>query len=417
MPVLAERVAANDQELKIDEEFKELIPPLTDDEYKLLENSILTEGLREPILVWNGIIIDGHNRYEICKKHNLPIFTKEISFSSRDEALLWILNNQLGRRNLTPYQKAKLALAKGKLLEKEARARQLSKLKHVNESIVFQNSEKREDNGKFWVHEQLEKEFGISHDTLNKVKKIEEKAPEPIKEKLERGELSIHRAYLLVKKIEQEEERDKIAEQGKDVDFDGENPKLINADFRDLELEPESVDLILTDPPYGRDYLELWRDLGKLAKRVLKPSGFLVAYSGQAYLVEKMNYLAESLQYYWTFALYHKGNKTALISYLNLANRWKPILVFQKPPFKRLERFCSDYIISEREEKDGHEWQQNEKAAKELIEIFSKAGDVVLDPMMGSGTFPYAAYQLGRKVIGVEIDERSFNIAKARWKK
>jgi len=404
------------QELQVDEEFKNLIPALTDDERALLEKSILREGLREPILTWNGVIIDGHNRYEICKKHNIPIKMKELQFSSRDEAILWILNNQLGRRNLTPYQKARLALAKGKILEKEAKKRQaighFNAPQYKDKRPVVQNSEQLE---KGRVLMKLEEEFGISHDTLQKVKKIEEKAPDEVKRKLENGEISIHRAYKIVKKIEQEEEREKLAEQGRGVNFDGENPKLINADFRDVEIEDNSVDLILTDPPYGKDYLELWRDLGKFAARVLKPSGFLVAYSGQAYLTEKLSYLSESLQYYWIFALYHAGY-TQLTTYWNIIIRWKPVLIFQKTPFKKIETPHEDYVISQREEKFGHEWQQSESGARNLIEIFSKPNDVVLDPMMGSGTFPYVAYKLGRRAIGIEVDERSFNIAKARWK-
>ena len=128
--------------------FKNLLTPLTEDEYKKLEESILAEGLREPILIWNGIIVDGHNRYEICKKHGISPKFKEISFSSEENAMLWILNNQLGRRNLTPYQKAKFALEKGKILEKMAKKRQA--LGHFNapqykgKKPVVQNSEQLE---------------------------------------------------------------------------------------------------------------------------------------------------------------------------------------------------------------------------------------------------------------------------------
>ena len=86
--------------LKIDKEFKTLIPPLSPKEYEQLEANIIADGCREPIVIWNGYIIDGHNRYEICKKHHIGYKVKEMSFESRDEAVVWICTNQLGRRNI-----------------------------------------------------------------------------------------------------------------------------------------------------------------------------------------------------------------------------------------------------------------------------------------------------------------------------
>lgn len=87
--------------LKIDKEFKTLIRPLSPKEYEQLEANILADGCRDPIVTWHGYIIDGHNRYEICRKHNIGFKVKEMSFESRDEAVVWICSNQLGRRNIT----------------------------------------------------------------------------------------------------------------------------------------------------------------------------------------------------------------------------------------------------------------------------------------------------------------------------
>lgn len=87
--------------LFIDEGFKNLIRPLYKQEYLQLEANILADGCRVPITVWNGTIIDGHNRYEICTRHGIPFETEDISFDCREEAIAWICANQLGRRNLT----------------------------------------------------------------------------------------------------------------------------------------------------------------------------------------------------------------------------------------------------------------------------------------------------------------------------
>ena len=89
------------RQLKIDPEFRSLIRPLNRQEYLQLESNIMADGSREPIVTWNGVIIDGHNRYEICLKHYIPFATEDMSFASRDEAILWICVNQLGRRNLS----------------------------------------------------------------------------------------------------------------------------------------------------------------------------------------------------------------------------------------------------------------------------------------------------------------------------
>ena len=99
--------------LKIDPEFQSQIPPLTDDEFKQLEENILKEGkLLSPLIVWNNTLVDGHNRYAILQKHPEIYFsTMPLPFESREEVLAWICKNQLGRRNLTPEQK-KLLIGK-----------------------------------------------------------------------------------------------------------------------------------------------------------------------------------------------------------------------------------------------------------------------------------------------------------------
>lgn len=82
--------------LKIDPEFKDLIRPLRRKEYLQLEENILDEGCRDPIIIWNDYIIDGHNRYSICTKYSIPFNTVSKDFASREEVIVWICKNQLG---------------------------------------------------------------------------------------------------------------------------------------------------------------------------------------------------------------------------------------------------------------------------------------------------------------------------------
>ena len=95
--------------LTILKELREHIIPLGEEELFLLENSIVKEGCREALIVWEKtddqlILVDGHNRFKICEKNNIPFKVKKIKFSSIEEAKLWMIDNQMGRRNLTPDQ-------------------------------------------------------------------------------------------------------------------------------------------------------------------------------------------------------------------------------------------------------------------------------------------------------------------------
>lgn len=87
--------------LKVDEQFKQLIPPLTDNEQKQLEENLVNDGCRDPLCVWEDIIIDGHNRYEICTRLGFPFSLQKMYFNNREEVIAWICANQLGRRNIS----------------------------------------------------------------------------------------------------------------------------------------------------------------------------------------------------------------------------------------------------------------------------------------------------------------------------
>ncbi|MCL1799042.1 MAG: hypothetical protein FWG23_04820 [Eggerthellaceae bacterium] len=92
------------QGITIDQEFKDLLPALDKETYTLLEENILKHGCRDSLVLWNGILIDGHNRYAICTEHGIPFDTVDKDFASREEVLIWIVSTQVARRNLTSLQ-------------------------------------------------------------------------------------------------------------------------------------------------------------------------------------------------------------------------------------------------------------------------------------------------------------------------
>jgi hypothetical protein len=186
--------------LIIDAEFRDLIPPLTTEEYKELEASIIKEGCRDNLVIWNNILIDGHNRHRICSMNNIPFNTAERNFKSRDEAVEWIIRNQFGRRNLPSYERTQLALK----LEEVIRARAKENLKLAEggdrKSDNFKNQgstilSKVEKSPKIDTRQELAKIAGVSEGTIMKVKAINRLATPEQKKSLENREVSIDRVY------------------------------------------------------------------------------------------------------------------------------------------------------------------------------------------------------------------------------
>jgi len=100
--------------MKIDTELSGLIRSLQPEEYEKLKESILAEGIRDPLVVWRGILVDGHHRYKIAQEYGLEFRTVEIDLPDKEAAKEWIITNQLGRRNLTPME---ASYYRGKLYE------------------------------------------------------------------------------------------------------------------------------------------------------------------------------------------------------------------------------------------------------------------------------------------------------------
>lgn len=176
-------------ELKTRKLFADLIPPLSIEERGELENSIMDEGCRDAICVWNGVIVDGHNRYEICKRRKRAFRVKEMSFDNDEAAVAWIIRNQFGRRNLTAMQRAELALKLKEAVAAEAKARQVRKPKSVRENSHEQNER---------TDEKLAEMAGVSSNTIRRVEKIIAGAEPEIVEAARKGEMSINAAYKTV---------------------------------------------------------------------------------------------------------------------------------------------------------------------------------------------------------------------------
>lgn len=158
--------------LKIEPKFKNLIRPLQRKEYLQLEQNLLSDGCRDPIIIWNGVIVDGHNRYEICTRHHIPFAVVEMDFSCDAEAIAWICANQLGRRNISEETRKYLI---GKQFEAEKLAGAVknpngnNQYSTFDEAVVIAPQERDEEtHSRSKTAERIAKDNHISKGTVEK---------------------------------------------------------------------------------------------------------------------------------------------------------------------------------------------------------------------------------------------------------
>jgi DNA modification methylase len=185
------------------------------------------------------------------------------------------------------------------------------------------------------------------------------------------------------------------------------------------EIKDNSVDLILTDPPYLKEKLGLFDDLARFAIRKLKTGGALLFIYGRYQEPEVHEIFAryrDQLSYLWTFSIYHTGGQSIRIHTRGVWVDHKPMLAFVKGKLsdKLAVDDVHDFIESEKPDKEKHPWAQSPKEALYFISRFTVGPDsIVVDPFLGSGAFAQAAIELGRYFIRVEINKDTFDLAKA----
>lgn len=172
----------------IDKEFESLIPPLTAEEFAQLEENCVKEGIRDALITWNGILIDGHNRFKIAAKHGLQWNEKRMEFADRNEVIRWIILNQFGRRNLSAYDRSVLALKLKPVIAEKAKA------KEQERKTTYQKSEKSNMPTTNTTKE-LAKVAGVSHDTIHKVEAIQNSGNQQLIDDVREGRESINSGY------------------------------------------------------------------------------------------------------------------------------------------------------------------------------------------------------------------------------
>jgi hypothetical protein len=196
--------------------------------------------------------------------------------------------------------------------------------------------------------------------------------------------------------------------------------KLHALDFRKLgnRIAPDSVQLLLTDPPWLSEYEELRRPFAETVFRILKPGGFACVYSGHFHLKEFLDVLCEAgLTYQWLIACTNEDSMGAIRSSGSILTLWRPVLLLQKPGGKtKTPRILRDLIRSPAAEKGRHEWAQPLDEAIQFVKTLTDPGDLIADLFLCSGTVPAAVATVGegRRFAGTEIDGDLVKAARRR---
>ncbi|MCL1864037.1 MAG: hypothetical protein FWF78_10780 [Defluviitaleaceae bacterium] len=178
---------------KTDPEFKSLIPPLSDEEYAQLEENILAKKqCHDAIILWEGTIIDGYNRFAICVAHGIKFATREISFASKQDAKVWIIENQLGRRNLHDAARIELALVKTELLREKAKENLKRGGKPSSKTTKLSTKDAVD------IQKVTADEAGVGVGTVSRYTQIKEHGDPELLAKVKSGELKIGTAHRMM---------------------------------------------------------------------------------------------------------------------------------------------------------------------------------------------------------------------------
>lgn len=448
-------------DIRIDDELRDLIPPLTQEEYAQLEDNIVADGCRDPLVIWDGTLVDGHNRYRICTEHGLEFATVDMLFESRLHAKVWMRENQRGRRNLTPAWRIELALKNKEDLAEIGRVRMSAagegyRPSAQKEGLLFNNKPSNEPAHN--TQADIAKEAGVSPGYVGKAEVIQKQDP-ALWEQAKRGSVSIERAYSLVKETQMREEleaaaqdddcaaavlelvregetsikqaykdaistpakRDKLQKQiaqNMANDIGELVPTVAHASAQDWILSQEPYDLLLTDPPYSTDvpdiesFVESWLP-DALAK--LKSTGrayiFIGAYPAE--MAAYMNCIMPAQVLVWTYR-----NTLGPQPKHDYIRNWQAILYYRMPdappldcPLIMEQISVHDHNHPARSMERLHSWQKPLELAEKFVRHATKPGDVVVDPFACTGTHLLAAARVGRIAKGCEIDADNLAIA------
>lgn len=427
------------QNITIDAEFKALIPALSAEEYSQLEANILKDGCRDPLVLWHDVLIDGHNRFEICKANGLAFKTVQLEFKSRDDVMDWMDANQLGRRNLKPDQ---FTLLLGRRYNR-AKKKQGGTGANQNKQQSGKNCHSAK------TAESLADQHGVSEKTVRNagkfadaVDKLKEVAPEitesinkgtakPKKDVIKAAEMlesdptaakQILSSEKTVKEIEKEQNKAKRKEaEKKQVEAAAEAeqklPVVYHADCMAMVDKIPDIDLLIADPPYFTDG-DFTEQIARYLYKV-KDTGQAYVFAGadpqelEAYLAisSKLD-LCQVLIWNYNNTGQRQPNDRYTSNYqVCFYFRGKKAPKINKPADGKEQYACQTINAPDARVDDRyHKWQKPLELMERIIRNSSKPDDFIFDPFAGSGSTLVAAAKLGRLAAGCEVDAEAVKI-------
>lgn len=400
--------------------YADLLPSLSDDEYNALRTDIIARGIVVPVVIdGQGNVIDGQHRLKIAASLGLvdvPMEVRPGMSEAEREALALDLN--LHRRHMSNEQQREVVKRTVKAMPELSDRLIAEQLgvdgKTVNDvrgeleatAEIPQLDYRKGKDGKT----RPAKRPKIRIETARDAERVQTALSLLPHDELPNKAIEVKRLERIAREYQAEEQRKApvlTIEVSSTTD-------IRHGDFRTAleNLKDGSVDLFFTDPPYPREYLEVWRGLAQLAARTLKPGGMLVAYSGQYHLPAVMDMLAEHLEYVWLGALVTPGQHNQ-VQQKHIRSASKPLLFYARAPYVPGPWFEDMYSSEERIKAD-HDWQQSEGAACYYIERLTEPGNLVVDPFLGSGTTAVVTAALGRRFIGCDIDAMAVTTTQGR---
>ena len=394
----------------------QVMPELIPEEYSELKADIQERGVMIPIEFDEaGNILDGYHRFKICQELGIKDYPKVIRAGmSESEKLTHARKLNIARRHLTSEQKR--GLIREQLKETPEKSdRQIAKDLGVDNHTVATQREKLESTEEI---PQLKKTVGADGKARHKPVSVynptkrEERAmknPEVVERMQKDGVSPLVASQKVLSEAKAERKTFTLAEE-----MPEDMCKLFVSDIRNglLEIKDNSVDFIVTDPPYPREYLPLYSDLSRVASRVLKDGGSLIVMIGQSYLPEVISRLGEYMSYYWIMPYLTPGGGAPLLYQKRVNTFWKPVLWYVKGEYKG--DYIGDILKSPESDKRFHEWGQSLGGMIDIIERLTNPNDLILDPFLGGGTTGAAAVSMGRKFIGTDIKAENIEISNKR---
>lgn len=399
----------------------QIMPALGEEEYKELKEDIARRGVMIPIeFDEHGNVLDGHHRLAICAELGIKDYPKVIRAGmTEEEKRIHARKLNMARRQLSQEQRRELIRQQLKETPEKS-DRQIAAGLGVSDKTV---GSQRKELERIAEIPQCSRETTDGRTYPAQRKPVTIFNPSRREERAIRNPAVVERmadggsAINVAKQIAREEKAERKQFSLPDVMLE-DMCRLYAVDIRDglPMVADESVDYIITDPPYPREYIPLYEDLSRVANRVLKPGGSMIVMVGQSYLPEVIQLLGKYMTYHWCLSYLTPGGQSPQLWHKHTNTFWKPILWYVKG--KYTGDYIGDVLKSPPNDNDKrfHEWGQSLGGMKDILERFTNPGDTILDPFVGGGTTGAAAVTMGRKFIGIDIETENIKVTERRAK-